>query len=149
MPISFFLADDDADDRSLFTESLEQIKADVNCTEAADGKELLSNLSQSDEKPHAIFLDINMPEMDGWQCLKHLKSTPDFKQIPVIMYSTSSNQKEIKLAFDLGAMCYCIKPENFTELKMVLQGIADNIHGPLPDTIKQLGYKCLYFKEVA
>jgi CheY-like chemotaxis protein len=67
--------------------------------------------------PSIIFLDINMPGMDGWQCLKQFKNTQTVKDIPVIMYSTSSFQHEIDKAFELGALAFFTKPNHYSLLK--------------------------------
>src|SRR5882757_6709540 len=94
--LTFLLADDDADDKTLFCEALAEIDPGIVCHTAADGKEALAILSRrQSRKPDIIFLDINMPVMDGWQCLGKLKENSEHRNIPVIMYSTSSYQRDI------------------------------------------------------
>jgi DNA-binding response OmpR family regulator len=66
--------------------------------------------------PDYIFLDINMPMMDGKQCLKALKSMPEFEAVSVIMYSTSTDTREIKECYKLGAEDFLIKPHSFEKL---------------------------------
>jgi CheY-like chemotaxis protein len=62
-----------------------------------------------------------MPEMNGWQFLNKLKGNQAFKDIPVIMYSTSSQIKDIKNAFASGALCFFTKPNSFLQLKKILE----------------------------
>lgn len=128
----FLLADDDTDDTELFCEALEQVDPSIICYCAADGKKLLEILdNESLKKPQLIFLDINMPGMNGWECLKRLKDSEAYRQIPVLMYSTSAHQREADRALDMGALCFFTKPTYFNELKEILQVLASNVDGNL------------------
>lgn len=123
--VTFLLADDDADDKTLFCEALSEIDPSIVCHTAADGKEALEILAEKQiKKPSLIFLDINMPVMDGWQCLGKIKENRDSKDIPVIMYSTSSYQRDIELALENGAFCFFTKPSDYRELRNILKLIA-------------------------
>ena len=123
--ITFLLADDDADDKTLFCEALSEIDPSIVCHTASDGKEALAILAGAQvKKPSIIFLDINMPVMDGWQCLGKIKENTDHKNIPVIMYSTSSYQRDIELALEGGAFCFFTKPSDYRELRSILKLIA-------------------------
>jgi CheY-like chemotaxis protein len=136
--ITFLLADDDADDKSLFCEALAEINPRILCHTAADGKEALAILSETQaRKPDIIFLDINMPIMDGWQCLGKLKEDTQHKDIPVIMYSTSSYQRDIDLALQNGAFCFFTKPSDYRELRSILRLIATHPVGSLSDVMKE------------
>ena len=136
--ITFLLADDDADDKTLFCEALSEIDPGIVCHTASDGKEALAILSGKQiTKPNIIFLDINMPVMDGWQCLGRLKENTDFKDVPVIMYSTSSYQRDIELALESGAFCFFTKPSDYRELRRILRLIATNPVGSLSDVMKE------------
>ena len=130
----FLLADDDGDDKQLFREALEAVDPSVVCYCVDNGQEALDLLSNQ-EKPHLIFLDINMPGMNGWQCLKAIKDNEAYKHIPIIIYSTSGHQREVDIAIDLGALCFFTKPHNFNELKKILQVIAANVHGNLLEAV--------------
>ena len=113
----FLLVDDDGDDRSLFYEALQSIDPKFICFMAEDGRQALNLLAENTGNlPNVIFLDINMPVISGWQCLKSLKTEPLYKNIPVIMYSTSSHQRDMEIAIELGALCFCVKPENFKKI---------------------------------
>ncbi len=123
--VTFLLADDDADDKTLFCEALSEIDPAIVCHTASDGKEALQILSEQQiMKPNIIFLDINMPVMDGWQCLVKLKEHNTHKDIPVIMYSTSSYQRDIEQALEGGAFCFFTKPSDYRELRNILRLIA-------------------------
>ena len=74
--------------------------------------EILDNLVSL---PDYVFLDINMPTMDGKACLKNLKRDQRFKSIPVIIYTTSTNKMDIDLCRQLGATDYIIKPNTAKE----------------------------------
>jgi CheY-like chemotaxis protein len=136
--VTFLLADDDADDKSLFCEALSEIDPAIVCHTASDGKEALTILTEKQiKKPSIIFLDINMPIMDGWQCLGKLKENTDHKDIPVIMYSTSSYQRDIEFALESGAFCFFTKPSDYRELKNILRLIATTPVTSLSDAMKE------------
>jgi CheY-like chemotaxis protein len=116
------LADDDADDVMLFKEALSEIDSSITCYTAENGEEALKLISGLlIDKPDVIFLDINMPLMNGWQFLSELKRDPFLEHIPVVMYSTSSYKSDIDKSFMLGAICFFVKPGSFRELKSILQ----------------------------
>jgi len=116
------LIDDDADDRSFFCEALEEIAPEFGCYAVVNG-ELALQLLRNNEigRPDLIFLDVNMPIFDGWQCLSELKSDPDLQQIPVIMYSTSSHPEDIEKALSERALYFFTKPYNFSGLKKSME----------------------------
>jgi CheY-like chemotaxis protein len=132
----FLLADDDRDDTELFQEALASIDPGIVFHSAGDGQEALYKLERLHQKPDIIFLDINMPVMNGWQCLKQIKLCEEYKDIPVVIYSTSSYQREVSIALDLGAMCYLVKPNDFVVLKEALTVVATNLHNNLCDAIE-------------
>ncbi|WP_207515792.1 response regulator [Longitalea luteola] len=127
----FLLADDDIDDRELFCEALGTVDPSITCYCADNGRVALHMLDskQPSEYPHLIFLDINMPVMNGWECLVQLKRSEAYRHIPVFIYTTSSHQREANIAFDLGADCFFTKPAEYNELKSILKIIANNIGG--------------------
>ena len=108
--------DDDVEDREFFCDALREIDPSITCLVAGSGMEALSLLEGQTKMPDYIFLDINMPMMDGKQCLRALKSIPDFESIPVIMYSTSTDTREIRECYRLGAADFLIKPHSHGKL---------------------------------
>lgn len=114
--MTILYADDDFDDRMLFTEAFSEIKQPVSCITVCDGKQLLQTLKNAPELPDVIFLDINMPVMDGRECLIELKRDRRLRNIPVVIYSTTSSQSEIKGYLQLGAMSFIQKPDSYQKL---------------------------------
>ena len=124
---TFLLADDDADDAALFCDALMRISPVMKCLTAENGHELFELLSKEyPDKPDIIFLDINMPIMNGWECLRRLKDSPDFQTIPTIIYSTSAAKTDVQRAYSLGALLFLTKPEDFNELCIILDIVAKN-----------------------
>lgn len=112
--ISILLADDDNDDREFFTEIVSEVDPviRVNCVE--DGRTLMEMLTADNALlPDILFLDLNMPGMDGKQCLKEIKSHSKLSRIPVVIYSTSALLQDIKDTHSNGANLYLRKPNNF------------------------------------
>jgi len=132
------LADDDFDDTEMFCEALAKVNEDIICHCAANGQEALNILNELDEKPELIFLDLNMPIMNGWECLTKLKKGESYKDIPVIMISTSSHKNDIEMASRQGCIGYFVKPNNFNDLKEILYALTSNIGKGLKDTIVNL-----------
>ena len=116
------LADDDPDDRDLLAEAI--IAGNSAHVESAhNGAHLMLALTAMEELPDMIFLDLNMPEKNGKECLSEIRQHDRLKGVPVIIYSTSSSKKDIDDAFDLGATLYVTKPNSFSELKKIMSGI--------------------------
>ena len=118
----FLLTDDDKDDRELFFEALAAIDPHIICEGAEHGREALLRLTKDDiSKPDIIFLDINMPVMNGWELLHTIKKHTSFRDIPVIIYTTSSEERDKMIARDLGALCFVTKPDEFRRVKDMLE----------------------------
>ncbi|AWK07044.1 response regulator [Flavobacterium crocinum] len=132
------LADDDTDDTEMFCEALEEINENITCHCAENGSQAWKILNQINEKPQLIFLDLNMPVMNGWDCLKLVKQDSHYKDIPVIMISTSSHKNDIEMASKLGSICYLVKPNSFKDLKQLLLAITSNLGDGLRDALIKL-----------
>ncbi len=118
----FFLADDDLDDQMLFREALNEINSAIQCIIAKNGEEALCLLKQHPSPlPDYIFLDLNMPRMSGMRCLAELKKIEELRPVPIIMYSTSSQEEYIAESMKLGASHFFVKPSNFNGLLHYLQ----------------------------
>lgn len=136
---TLLLVDDDTDDTELFVEALNEIDETVTCYAAGDGRQALDHLDQHSTKPDIIFLDINMPGMNGWQCLTALKENPQHQQIPVVIYSTSAAKRDRDIAAQLGALGFITKPADYQELKNILrQLLSQSSEQQLRESIHEL-----------
>jgi CheY-like chemotaxis protein len=107
--------DDDAEDFELFFEAVKQIDSSIIVLKASNGYEALQLLDDHVLMPDYIFLDINMPLMDGNACLQQIKQKERLKEIPVVMYSTTNNVAEIKQYKQQGVN-FLVKPHKFAQL---------------------------------
>lgn len=115
------LADDDADDRRYFLESLNEIDPTIECVTAKDGLQALSLLnSPGFHLPDYIFLDLRMPRISGKQCLLQIKADTRLKNIPVIIYTTSRAVEDSEELLRLGAVQFITKPADPDEIYYVL-----------------------------
>ena len=123
---SIFLADDDADDCMLFEDALREICTSTELTTANDGVELI-NLMESNvpPAPDIIFLDLNMPRKNGFECLDLIRKTKKWKDIPIVIFSTTGQEEMIKKVYDQGANYFIQKPGSFSKLKQAISQILD------------------------
>ncbi|TKT90733.1 response regulator [Dyadobacter frigoris] len=116
--LTFMIVDDDADDCEFFCEAISEINPLSKCLTASNGEDALMKLRGLIEPlPDFIFLDLNMQRMDGRKCLAELKKDSTLKNIPVIILSTSSSQKDIDDTKMLGASYYMTKPSEYQKLR--------------------------------
>ncbi len=114
----FLIVDDDSDDIELFREAIGEIDHRVVCQAAKDCGEALEKLRNvSDVLPDLIFLDLNMPGMDGRACLAELKKDARLKNIPVIIYTTSSHVRDKVDTLELGAAYFLTKANSFGKMR--------------------------------
>jgi CheY-like chemotaxis protein len=114
---TFFIVDDDIDDQELFIEAVNEVDKSIQCISASDCEEALDLLKSGKMTlPDMIFLDLNMPRLNGKQCLAELKKQANLRHIPVIIYSTSSEKRDIEETSRLGAAHFLTKPNKFEEL---------------------------------
>lgn len=122
--INIFLADDDEDDRELFSEIIHKVNGPIDLISTSNGSELFSKLKEfSDKLPDLLFLDLNMPGKDGRECLKEMKRNTMFRNLPVIICSTSSSPDDINYAYEKGADLYLIKPTKVATYFNMLKGV--------------------------
>ncbi|WP_212004401.1 response regulator [Chitinophaga sp. HK235] len=118
---TLLLVDDDQDDQELFKLALAELNHPILCFTAGNGQEALDQLCTRAYRPDLIFLDLNMPLMNGIVFLERIKDIEHLKDIPVIIYSTSDEPREMSTARSMGAVDYIIKPARFNELCKLLQ----------------------------
>lgn len=117
---TILLADDDQDDRLLFMDALVAVEPDIILNLAENGQEALDSLLTG-ILPDIIFLDMNMPIKNGYECLKDIKNDPRLHLIPVIIFSTSFQPETVDIVYKAGADLYVIKPDNFAVLKSTIK----------------------------
>lgn len=130
-PLQILLADDDSDDRLFFAKALLELPIATTLATVHDGERLMNYLSENTRQiPDVIFLDLNMPRKNGIECLSELKSNEKFKDIPVIIFSTSFPSDKsyesnlIDTLLKIGAQDYIRKLNDFNQLKLsILEAI--------------------------
>ncbi len=121
---TLLIVEDDENDRLLIEEAIDASGVDVNIQFARNGIELMDNLNnkqQSKEQiriklPRLILLDLNMPKMDGRDAIKKINSHPEFKQIPVVVFTTSIAQEDVSQSYELGVNSVIRKPDSYEML---------------------------------
>jgi CheY-like chemotaxis protein len=129
--VVILMADDDADDRIMTKEALEESKLTNEFRFVENGEELLDYLRRqgkfadptSSPRPGVILLDLNMPRMDGREALKEIKADPELRRIPVVILTTSKAEEDVYRTYDLGANSYIMKPVTFDGLVEVMRGL--------------------------
>jgi len=125
-PITILMADDDADDRVLTKEALEDARLINDLRFVENGEELLEYLRRQGKYadapiPGLILLDLNMPRKDGRTVLKEMKEDPELRSIPVVVLTSSKADEDIYKSYDLGVNSYIVKPVTFEALVDILQ----------------------------
>lgn len=114
------MIEDNLGDIELSRSVLEEIDIPLDLLDFHDGEIGLSELISRKEQVDLIFLDLNLPKYNGFEILLKLKKYQSLNAIPVIVFSTSKNSREILKAYQLGANAYMVKPNDFNEYKRVL-----------------------------
>lgn len=127
--MTILYADDDVDDCEIMKEIISQIDPTISCITASDGKEALKLLGETSILPDTVFLDVNMPVMDGRECLLAIKSNPRLRDIPVVIYSTTTNDAEKNELHRLGAFDFVHKASNFRKLQADLHHVIERLRG--------------------
>ncbi|MBT1702412.1 response regulator [Chryseosolibacter indicus] len=118
------IIDDDLEDQEIFMEALKEVNASISCYSANTGEDAFRQLETNfTVLPDLIFLDLNMPKLNGKQVLKEIKKNPKLLNIPVIMYSTSFAPRDIEEIGQLGAVHHLLKPSRFDDLCSALKQI--------------------------
>lgn len=120
--LNVLLADDDIDDCLFFKEVVEELLLPSNFTTVHDGEQLMQHLTdETIKRPHLIFLDLNMPRKNGFECLSKIKLNEKLKQLPVIIFSTSFEQGVVDQLYLNGAHYFIRKPSEFSHFKKIIQ----------------------------
>lgn len=126
-PKTWYLVDDDSDDLDFFCEAVSTMDRDIICIRAISSDKALRAFKSHDVPvPDMIFLDLNMPLVDGRQFLAEIKMLAPYAHVPVIIYSTSSHARDIEETRQLGASGFLSKPYSLAELVHELNAILSN-----------------------
>ncbi len=127
------LAEDDEDDAQFFEDALNSVPDSPNLIRARDGVELTGLLHELDSLPDLIFMDLNMPRKNGTQCLREIRNLAEFKELPVVVLSTSNSEDVINAVYQSGANLYVEKPSDIQSWKNAIAKVLSldwNIHRP-------------------
>jgi CheY-like chemotaxis protein len=126
--LSVFLADDDEDDRDFFQEAIKTLNIQSDLIMVDDGGKALNHFKSLEAAPDFVFLDINMPVKNGFECLKFIKESHPENSFHVIILSTSVAEKDVNLSYELGASAYIQKPGSFLQLTRYLDYCLNRLH---------------------
>jgi len=126
--LSILLADDDTDDCTFFKEAVNDLSMKNKLTTVHDGEKLMHLLNnESHVLPDVLFLDLNMPRKNGFECLAEIKRNKRLKDLHVVIFSTSFEQEVVNQLFESGAQHFIRKPSEFTQYKKIIQYTIEEI----------------------
>lgn len=127
---NILVVDDDADDLQLTVRTLNQRAAATAVAAAHDGAQALDFLHRRGEfkkrppgNPDLILLDLNMPKVDGFEVLRAVKADPVLRNIPIVVFTSSSRESDVSQGYQLGANAYVVKPMDYSQYAEVIQHI--------------------------
>jgi DNA-binding response OmpR family regulator len=121
---TLFIIDDDEDDQLFINEAMKDLNIPFECFYANNGETALKHLKDETVPfPDFIFLDLNMPKLNGKECLIEIKKLSKYSTVPLIIYTTSSNQKDKQEIMQLGAHYFLTKPTRISELCTCLNNV--------------------------
>ena len=125
-PFNVLLADDDSDDCYFFKEALKEFPQPTNLVVVNDGEQLMQLLNEVNELPGVLFLDLNMPRMNGVQFLTQIKKNRKLSVVPTIIYTTSGRPEDREETQRLGAAHFLTKGASFKNICEAISFIVDN-----------------------
>jgi len=125
------MADDNPDDVMLIREALEEGKFDIDLRSVPDGGEAMDYLlrrgwyedPELSPRPDLILLDLKMPVKDGIETLKDIRDNPEFREIPVVILTTSRNKDLLARTYKIGASSFITKPITFGEIRKTMDSL--------------------------
>ena len=126
MPRCIMIVDDDVDDIDIFIEAVHDVDPSIHCLSAQNGLDAINQIQASDILPNYIFVDMNMPKINGKQFTRDFRKNASFNDIKVIMYSTSKNDRDVKELKSLGANDFVQKPTSHQKLCSEIERIIAN-----------------------
>lgn len=124
-PTAILIVDDDADDRDITRDAFNANNDKADYVSLENGDALLQYLQEKEGNslPALIMLDLNMPGKDGREALREIKSDTTFQKIPIIVFTTSSSDRDKQISYEYGANCFVTKPDTFDKLVEVTAAI--------------------------
>lgn len=130
-PITILVADDDADDRLMINDALQQNRLANSLNFVEDGEDLMDYLQHRGKyqdarkypRPGLILLDLNMPKKDGREALREIKEDPKLRGIPVVVLTTSKAEEDIYRTYNLGVNSFIMKPVTFESLVTITKDL--------------------------
>ncbi|MCW3101618.1 MAG: two-component system response regulator [Bacteroidetes bacterium] len=122
-----YSVDDDKDERFFIKEAFTDFLRDEQVRFFSNGLELINTLGEEALYPDFIMMDLNMPLMNGKEALEIIKKNPDWKHIPVVIFSTSNYELDIAKCLGLGAKKYICKPASMMEYPKIFKGLIDEM----------------------
>ncbi|MGZ3699018.1 MAG: response regulator [Bdellovibrionota bacterium] len=130
-PIVILIADDDADDRMMIQDALQENRLANNIQFVNDGEQLVNYLNREGKykdpdaspRPGLILLDLNMPKKDGREALKEIKGNPKFRDIPIVVLTTSKAEEDVYRTYQLGVNSFITKPVTFDSLVTITRDL--------------------------
>ena len=123
---SVWVVDDDEDDQLFIRSAFKETHKPIQVRTLTDGDQLLPQLTDSDELPRLILLDINMFRQNGFETLNQLRNTPMFAHLPVIMLTTSSDASDCQRSLALGANRCLTKPASYKQLVNLVKELTED-----------------------
>jgi CheY-like chemotaxis protein len=129
-PIEILLVEDNAGDVRLTREALRDAQVKNSISVAKDGVEAIAFLTRAEPytdapRPDLILLDLNLPKKGGREVLAEIKDNPDLRRIPVVILTTSQEEKDVLAAYDLHANCYVVKPVDLEQFIAIMKSVED------------------------
>lgn len=133
------MADDDEEDCMLATDAFAESGAKAAFLCFADGVELMNHLAKHSRSnpgklPKLILLDLNMPRKDGREALIEIKAEPALRHIPIVILSTSQEERDVAFSMRAGANSFITKPATFDEWVEMMKSLAESWLGQLDDS---------------
>lgn len=149
----FLLVEDDPDQIALVIRALDDIGGTIEPLICHDGAEALESLEMAVARgpgclPRFVLLDANMPRVDGYQVLRRIRSDPATRDLPVVMFSSSTFVADVERAYNLGVTAYCAKPMSFSDFVHILLAVLVRWGGHVMEAVHRLEHDILehYFK---
>lgn len=122
--INLLLVDDDQDDIYFFEQAVQKVALPINLHIYKDGKEICDYLTLNKDCENSIvLLDLNMPGIGGFEALRYIRQSLGLFSIPVLIYTTSKNLKDIEESYQNGASSYVRKLDTVNEIAVFLNAV--------------------------